>query len=317
MRSNLIEFRRKRFRSTPTSTISDDHNPDARKFRKTAGWKRRSQSAGAAACNDHGPWSPGTDSSAAIDNDLVVLPAIADALCQAHKIEVLGQMADGLAHRFNNLLQGVMSAMNLMHSLVQQENSAELDFLVGQAFTSVKGVGTLTQRLLEFARPRRPEARLVDVNANIVRMQDLLRCALLPGFQLKVELGAGPMETICDSHQLENTLLDLVLNAREAMPGGGVLRVKTEHADLAVEHAELPPGRYVSICVCDTGVGISPGALESVFDPFYTTKTTSHCIGLGLPLAQLFVERFQGHIAIESVMGRGTQVELYLPCRPV
>ena len=317
MRSKLIEFRGKRYRSASASTISDDHIPDARMFRKTAGWNPRSQSAGAAACNDHGPWRPGTDASAAIDNDLVFLPAIADALCQVHKIEVLGQMAGGLAHRFNNLLQGVMSAMNLMHSRIQEENSAELDFLIGQAFTSVKGVGTLTQRLLEFARPRRPEARVVDANAIIVRMQDLLRCALLPGFELKVELGAGPMETICDNHQLENTLLDLVLNAREAMPGGGVLTVKTEHADLAVEHARLPPGRYVSICVYDTGVGISPDALESVFDPFYTTKTTGNCIGLGLSLAQLFVERFQGYIAIESVMGRGTQVWLYLPCRPV
>jgi len=317
MGSNLIEFRGKRHRSAPASTLSGYDNPDARMFRKTAGWNLRSQSAGAIACNDHGLWRPGADSSAANDNDPVFLPAIADALCQEHKIEVLGQMAGGLANRFNNLLQGVMSAMNLMHSRIQQENSTELDFLIGQAFTSVKGVGTLTQRLLEFARPRRPEARVVDANAIIVRMQDLLRCALLPGFELKVELGAGPMETICDNHQLENTLLDLVLNAREAMPSGGVLTVKTEHADLAVEHAELPPGRYVSICVVDTGVGMSPDALERIFDPFYTTKTTGHCTGLGLPLAALFAERFRGHIDIESIVGRGTQVSLYLPCRPV
>jgi signal transduction histidine kinase len=139
----------------------------------------------------------------------------------------------------------------------------------------------------------------------------------LPGFDLKIELAAGPMATMCDCHQLENTLLDLVINARDAMPDGGVLTVKTEYADLAVEHARLPLGRYAGICVRDTGIGMSPEALEQVFDPFYTTKTTGHRVGLGLPLAELFAERFQGHIGIESMIGRGTQVWLYLPSRPV
>ena len=316
MRSNLIEFCRNRYRSAPHSATSDFDNPGARMFRAMPRWNPSRQSAGAAACNDREPWHPGTDPSAA-DNDPVFLPLMADALCQAHKIELLGQMAGGLAHRFNNLLQGVISAMNLMHSRIQSENSAELDFLIGHAFTSAKGVGELTERLLEFARPRRPEARAIDANAIIVRMRDLMRCALLPGFELKIELGAGPMETICDKHQLENILLDLILNARDAMPSGGVLTVKTEHADLAVEHAGLPPGRYIGICVEDTGVGMPADVLERVFDPFYTTKTTGQRIGLGLPLAELFVERFQGHIGIESMVGRGTQVWLYLPCRPV
>jgi signal transduction histidine kinase len=312
MQSNLIEFCRKRYRSASASAVWDNDNPGARMFRATPRWNPSSPSARAAACNDHGQWHPGMDSSAP-DDDLVLLPVIADALCQAHKIELLGQMAGGLAHRFNNLLQGLISSMNLMHSRIQSENSAELDFLIGHAFASVKGVGTLTERLIEFATPRRTEARAIDANAIIVRMQDLMRCALLPGFELKIELGAGPMETICDRNQLENTLLDLIFNARDAMPDGGVLTIKTEHADLTVENAGLPPGRYVGICVGDTGVGMSPDTLEHVFDPFYTTKTTGQLIGLGLPLAELFSERFHGHIGIESTIGRGTQVWLYLP----
>jgi signal transduction histidine kinase len=316
MRSNPTDFRRKRFGSTPASPLSHEDVPEAWMFQNTARWNPRTQAAGPTACNDEERQHP-SDLSGTVDNELIFLPAIADALCQAHKIKVMGQMADGLAHRFNNLLQGVLSAMNLMQSRNRPENSGDLEFLICHAFTSVKGVGTLTQRLLEFARPQRPEARAIDANATIVRLQDLLRCALLPGLELKIELGAGPMETICDSHQLENTLLDLVLNARDAMPGGGILTVKTEHADLLLERAGLPPGRYVSICVDDTGVGMSPDALKRVFDPFYTTKTTGHRIGLGLPLAELFAERFQGHIGIDSAIGRGTQVRLYLPCRPI
>jgi signal transduction histidine kinase len=326
MRSNLIEFCRRRYRGAPASALSDYPNFNAR-LNSAAGlksdaWMFRGKglggpSAGAAASNDHVSWHPGTGAFDAADSDPMSLPAIADALCQAHKMEILGQMAGGLAHSFNNLLQGVMSAINLMHNRIPPENSAELDFLIGHAFTSVKGVGTLSQRLLEFARPRRPEARVIDANTLIVRMQDLLRCALLPGIDLRIELGAGPMETICDNHQFENTLLDLVLNAREAMPGGGMLTIKTMHADLAIQRAGLTAGRYVGICVGDTGVGISPDALEHIFDPFYTTKTTGHRTGLGLPLAGLFVERFQGHIGIETALGRGTQVWLYLPCRPV
>lgn len=314
MRSNLIHFSSKRYGSAPASRMSDYNVPEAWMLQNAARWNPCKQPAGATACNDHPRWRP-SDSSGTVDNDLEFLPAIADALCQAHKIEVLGQMASGLAHRFNNLLQGVMSAMNLMQTRIHSGNSVELDFLIGHAFTSVKGVGTLTERVLEFARPQKPETRAIDVNAIIVRMHDMMQCALLPGFELKIELGAGPMETICDKHQLENTLLDLILNARDSMPDGGVVTVNTEHADLAFEHPGLPSGRYISICVGDTGVGMSPDALERVFDPFYTTKTTGNRIGLGLPLAELFAERFQGHIGIESMPGRGTQVWLYLPCR--
>lgn len=242
-----------------------------------------------------------------------VSPEIEEALCQAHKMETLGQMADGLAHNFNNLLQGVLSAMNLMRSRIQPRDRRELDFLIGHAFTAVEGVGGLTGRLLDFSRPRRPEPRTVELNTVIAAMQPLLRCALLPRFDLKIESGVGPMRTACDPHQLESTILDLILNARDAMPAGGEITIKTEYADLATERMGLPRGRYVSLCVADTGFGMSAEALARVFDPFYTTKTTGQRVGLGLPLAELFVDRFRGHIGIDSIVGRGTRVRLYLP----
>ncbi len=173
------------------------------------------------------------------------------------------------------------------------------------------------QRLLDFSRPRGLVARSVDVNALILGIEDLLKCTSLPRFHLKIELGAGSMWTVCDPHQLENTILGLVINARDAMPAGGTLTVKTEHADLATDRLGLSPGRYVGVCIADTGFGMSPEAVDRAFDPFYTTKRTGHRIGLGFPLAELFIERFRGHIGIDSVVGEGTHVWLYLPGEPV
>jgi signal transduction histidine kinase len=242
-----------------------------------------------------------------------LLPEIEEALFQAHKTELLGQMAGGLAHNFNNLLQGVMSAMNLMQNRASPSMQREFDFLIGHAAVSVNRVGALTQRLLAFVRPQPVAGEAVEVNSAIDRMRDLLLCTMLPEFQLNIALDDRPMTTWCDPRQLEIAILDLVLNARDAMPRGGTLTVKTGLADMRTDKIGLPPGRYVSICVGDTGMGMPPESLVRVFDPLYTTRSTGQRTGLGLPLAKLFVERFQGYIAIDSVVGTGTFVQLYLP----
>jgi signal transduction histidine kinase len=313
MHSSLIEFCRIRSRGTPFQRASEAAE-NAPRISPSRSFPRDFQRPANSETSRIYATSPNGTGRTVDEHDLLRSPAIEEALCQAHKMETMSQMAGGLAHSFNNLLQGVMSAMNLMHGRLQQPDTGELDFLIGHAFTSVRGMGALTQRLFDFARPRRPDPKPLEINATISGMQDLLRCAMLPHFDLNLALGAGPMLTVCDRHMLENTILDLVLNAREAMPGGGTLTIKTEYADLAIEQMGLHCGRYVSICVGDTGIGMPPEVLAQAFDPFFTTKSTGHRVGLGLPLAELFAERFEGHIGIESIVGQGTRVWLCLPC---
>ncbi len=237
---------------------------------------------------------------------------IDDALCRAHKLEMLDHMADGASHSVANLLQSVVSALNLIKTDIEPRDRRTFDYLLGYASSAVDGVAGLTRRLRDFSLPHCPDTRLVDLNATVAGMKDLLKCMALPGLQFEVELGVGPMSAVCDPRELVSTILDLVLNARQAMPNGGTISLVTARADLAVEQAGLPCGRYICICVGDTGAGMTADTLGRVLNALYTTKAGRR-VGLGLPLAKRFVDRFHGHLSIESVVGQGTQVRLYLP----
>ncbi len=221
-------------------------------------------------------------------------------------------MADGASHSVANFLQSIVSALNLIKADIEPRDRRTFDYLLRYASSAVDGVAGLTRRLRDFSLPHCPVTRLVDVNATIAGMKDLLKCMALPGLQFEVELGIGPMSTVCDPAELVSTILDLVLNARQAMPGGGTISLVTARADLAVEQVGLPSGGYVSIGVGDTGAGMTADALGRVFGPLYATKSGRRA-GLGLRLAKRFVDRFHGHLSIESAVGQGTQVRLYLP----
>jgi signal transduction histidine kinase len=240
---------------------------------------------------------------------------IQKALAQAHKMEVMGHMASGLAHDFNNMLHGVVGALDMMQTRVGQGRTDEIADLLQIALASLRRTAALTHSLLAFWRPQSVELRPVCVNAVIASMEDLLRCTL--GDEINVELALVKEITtiVCDSHQLENALLNMVVNARDAMPKGGRLAIRTFCVDHGTEQRDPSRRRCVGLCVADTGSGMAPDVVEHAFDPFFTTKQGGGGTGLGLAMVKGFVDQFGGQIKLNSVVGEGTTVTLYLPSR--
>ncbi|HSY85349.1 MAG TPA: ATP-binding protein, partial [Verrucomicrobiae bacterium] len=160
----------------------------------------------------------------------------------------------------------------------------------------------------------RPDLEPVAVNEVIASMETLLRFTLGDRIEFALALTEGASAAICDRQQLENALLNLAINARDAMPGGGRLVIETYHAELGAERANLRRGRYIGIRVSDTGSGMAPEVAERAFDPFYTTKPAGRGTGMGLTMTRHFVERFRGCVELKSALGQGTSIMLYLPC---
>jgi signal transduction histidine kinase len=239
---------------------------------------------------------------------------IEEALRQAHKMEALGQMAAGLAHDFNNMLQGVVGALDIMQTRINLGQTGDLGGLLEVALMSLNRTASFTQSLLAFARPHSPDFGPVGVNAVIRSMRALLKCTVGERISLELILADGLSPAVCDPHQLENAVLNLAINARDAMPNGGKLVIETCHADL-VSMQMGRTGRYINIRVADTGLGMSPDVADRAFDPFYTTKPAGSGTGLGLAMTKHFVERYRGCVNIQSDVGRGTSINLYLPCR--
>ncbi|WP_380782043.1 PAS domain-containing protein [Sphingomonas sp. R86520] len=240
-----------------------------------------------------------------------------EALRQAQKMEAVGQLTGGIAHDFNNLLQGITGSLEIVQRRVAQGRVAELDRFISGATTAANRAAALTHRLLAFSRRQPLDPRPVKVNPLVASLEDLLRRTTGEQIDFELVLGAGVWTTLCDPNQLENSLLNLVINARDAMPDGGTLTIETCNAELddhfAASQRDVRPGRYVCICVSDTGTGMSADTIAKAFEPFFTTKPIGQGTGLGLSMIYGFARQSEGYAKIYSEVGEGTTVKLYLP----
>ncbi|MEE5079840.1 ATP-binding protein [Pseudomonas alliivorans] len=237
-----------------------------------------------------------------------------EVLRHAQKMDAVGQLTGGIAHDFNNMLTGVLGALDFIQRRAAAGRLDDVERYVNAAIASANRAGALTQRLLTFARRKALDSCAVDVNRMICSMQELLQGTLSPRTFLHFELDETLQLIRTDEHQLENALLNLVINARDAMPDGGQLRVLTRAVSVTRPQGALPAGEYVILGVEDDGCGISQEVIDRVFDPFFTTKPVGQGTGLGLSMVYGFIKQTGGHVQIESTEGRGTRVDLYLPC---
>jgi signal transduction histidine kinase/CheY-like chemotaxis protein len=237
-------------------------------------------------------------------------------LRQAQKMEALGQLTGGIAHDFNNMLGVIMGAHDLVARRIKKGDFAIERFLTA-AMTAAERAATLTQRLLAFARQQPLSPQPLDVNKMIVGMSDLLQSTLGELVHVETVAAAGLWTVHADSQQLENAILNIAINARDAMPDGGKLTIETANAFLdeayCRQNPEVEPGQFAMVAVTDTGVGMAPDVVGRAFDPFFTTKATGKGTGLGLSQVYGFVKQSRGHIKVYSELGAGTTVKIYLP----
>jgi signal transduction histidine kinase len=243
-----------------------------------------------------------------------------EALRQAQKMEAIGHLTGGIAHDFNNLLQVVLGNLDGLHRRVNGPAAPSRGDIVRSVEGAIRGAeraAILTHRLLAFSRRQPLEPRLVDVNRLVTGMSELLRRTLGESVAIETVLGGGLWQIFADPNQLENSILNLAVNARDAMPGSGKLTIETANAHLdeayASEQQEVQPGQYVMIVLSDTGIGMTKEVAEAAFDPFFTTKAPGHGTGLGLSQVYGFVKQSNGHVKIYSERGEGTTVRIYLP----
>ena len=239
-----------------------------------------------------------------------------EQLRQSQKMEAVGQLTGGLAHDFNNLLTGIMGSLDLLGRRVEQGRVAELGRYIGVAQDAARRAATLTHRLLAFSRQQTLDPKPTDVNGLVAGMEELVQRTVGPAIIVEVAPAPDLWPTLVDPNQLENALLNLCINARDAMPGGGRLAVATANRVLDGAEAlelELDAGEYVSMCVADTGTGMGPEVVAKAFDPFFTTKPPGQGTGLGLSMIYGFVRQSGGQARISSAPGAGTTVCLFLP----
>ena len=241
--------------------------------------------------------------------------AIEQRLRQAQKMEAMGQLTGGVAHDFNNLLGVIVGNIDLLAEAVQHDPAqAEL---VEAALSSALRGAELTKRLLAFSRQQPLSTKVIDLNSRLPDMITVLRRTLGEAIQVVPHLGANLWPARSDPSQLEDALLNLAINARDAMPEGGTLTITTANVHLderqAALQAEVQPGDYVTLSVTDTGVGMPPEVIERAIEPFFTTKELGKGTGLGLSMIYGFAKQSGGHLSIYSEVGVGTTVRLYLP----
>jgi PAS domain S-box-containing protein len=247
----------------------------------------------------------------------IALARTEEALRHAQKMDAVGQLTGGIAHDFNNLLQGITGSLELLKLHIDAGRFENVDRFVGGAINSANRAAALTHRLLAFSRRQPLDPKAVKVNPLLASMEDLLRRTLGERIRIELVLAGGLWPTLCDPNQLENAILNLCINARDAMPDGGKLTVETGNAHLDDRYAAgvrgLAPGQYACICVTDTGSGMSREVIERAFEPFFTTKPLGQGTGLGLSMIYGFAQQSEGHVRIDSTPGQGTTVRLYLP----
>ena len=238
------------------------------------------------------------------------------ALFQAQKMEAVGQLTGGLAHDFNNLLAGISGSVEVIKVRLAQGRINELERYVTAAQGAASRAATLTHRLLAFSRQQTLEPKAIDANRLVAGMEELVRRTVGPSAMIETVLTAGLWSCFCDPNQLENAILNLCINARDAMPDGGQVTIETANTWIdqsAAEVRDMPPGQYVAVCVTDTGTGMPPDVAARAFDPFYTTKPPGKGTGLGLSMIYGFAKQSGGQVRIYSEVGHGTTVKIYLP----
>lgn len=239
-----------------------------------------------------------------------------EQLRQAQKMEAVGQLTGGVAHDFNNLMAVILGNAEILERRID-DNDIRTKRAVGAIIRAIDRGASLTKRLLAFSRKQSLSPALVDANSLIVGFEDMLRRTLGGANILRVEVTPDNWPSMIDPHQLEDALLNLAINARDAMPGGGLIKICT--ANVTLNQSEVPdqqdivPGDYIEIAVSDSGIGIPVENLEKVFEPFFTTKAVGEGSGLGLSMVYGFIKQSKGHIMINSEVDRGTIVKLYLP----
>ncbi len=239
-----------------------------------------------------------------------------EALRQAQKMEAVGQLTGGLAHDFNNLLTGITGSLELLQMRTAQGRYGEIERYVGAAQGAARRAAALTHRLLAFSRRQTLDPKSTDVNRLVADMADLLRRTVGPHVAIKVVGAGGLWPTLIDPNQLESALLNLCINARDSMPHGGQITIETANRwidDHAGRERDLSAGQYISLCVTDTGTGMTPDVVERAFDPFFTTKPLGEGTGLGLSMVYGFARQSGGQVRIYSEVGIGTTMCLYLP----
>jgi PAS domain S-box-containing protein len=237
-------------------------------------------------------------------------------LRQAQKMEAVGQLTGGLAHDFNNLLTGIAGSLELLRSRISQGRFDTLDRYLDAARNASDRAAALTHRLLAYSRQQTLAPAAVDANQLARSMEELIRRTVGPAIQFDTDYAPDLWATLCDPHQLENALLNLCINARDAMPDGGRLVIQTLNAELRggiATDRDMTPGDYVEIRVTDTGVGMSPETVARAFEPFYTTKPIGQGTGLGLSMIYGFARQSGGQVRIHSSQGVGTTMRIYLP----
>ena len=231
-------------------------------------------------------------------------------------MEAVGQLTGGLAHDFNNLLAGISGSLELMQTRMQQGRLTDVDRYMTAAQGAAKRAAALTHRLLAFSRRQTLDPKPTNVNRLASGMQELIQRTVGPNIPVEVVGASGLWPALVDPSQLENALLNLCINARDAMPDGGRITIETANRwldDRAAIKQAIPEGQYLSLCVTDTGVGMSPEVIARAFEPFFTTKPIGEGTGLGLSMIYGFAQQSGGQVRIYSEIGQGTTVCIYLP----
>jgi signal transduction histidine kinase/CheY-like chemotaxis protein len=258
-----------------------------------------------------------TAANAILRDEMAARAAAEGQVRQMQKMESIGQLTGGIAHDFNNMLAIVIGSLDLAKRRAAQGDAAKLDRCIDNAREGAERAAALTARLLAFSRQQPLAPVAIDANKLVSGMSELLRRTLGEHIEIETVLAGGLWRSYADPGQLENAILNLAVNARDAMPEGGRLTIESANAYLddeyARDRAEVIPGQYVSICVSDTGSGMSADVIDRAFDPFFTTKGVGKGTGLGLSQVFGFVKQSGGHVAIYSEEGEGTTVKLYLP----
>lgn len=240
-----------------------------------------------------------------------------EVLRQSQKMEAVGQLTGGIAHDFNNMLTGIIGSLELLRRRLARGKTEDLDGLIDLGVTSANRAAALTHRLLAFSRRQSLDSKPVEMNELVNSMGELLHRSVNESVRLDMCLEPELWTAEADPNQLESALLNLVLNARDAMPNGGMLMIETFNRkldrDFTNAYENLLPGDYVVLSVTDTGSGMPENVISRAFDPFFTTKPIGQGTGLGLSMIYGFTKQSHGHVSIESQVGHGTTVQLFLP----
>ena len=239
-----------------------------------------------------------------------------EALRQSQKMEAVGQLTGGLAHDFNNLLAGISGSLELIEARIAQGRSKDVGKYIAAAQGAARRAAALTHRLLAFSRRQTLAPKAIDADRLVRGMLDLIQRTVGPSVEVRHVGADGLWTVLADPSQLENALLNLCINARDAMPEGGRITIETDNCWIDRQRAEaqdMPEGPYLSLCVSDTGTGMPPAVVARAFDPFFTTKPMGEGTGLGLSMIYGFAKQSGGQVRINSTVGQGTNVCIYLP----